>query len=94
MWCTFTEEILKTSFFVQLLPYSWPHFDKVTSLQFQYKWFNSFDPCTPLDGWEYLPTLEEQYLKTVSFFKRIFNKFSNDIQVERLYTCGLPVIGD
>ena len=58
------------------------------------------NPCDLLCESKYRPTFKQQYLKNVesrhclhkNFRKRIFYKLSNNIQVDRLCTCGSVVI--
>ena len=56
--------------------------------------FNLVTPCNPLCGSQYRPTFEQQYLESgeskhclhKNFFKKVFDKLSNGIQVDRLCT--------
>ena len=52
-----------------------------------------FAPCNPLCESKYRPTFEQKFLQNCFlFFFRVFDEFSNDIQVDRLCTCGSLVI--
>ena len=62
--------------------------------------FKPFALCDPLYGSQYRRTCEQRYLENdetrhslqKNFFKRLFDKLSNDIQVNRHCTCGPLVI--
>ena len=62
--------------------------------------FKPFALCDPLYGSQYQCTCEQQYLENgetkhglqKNFFKRQFDKLSNDIQVNKLCTCSPLVI--